>query len=279
MTQEEVVFIQTLKEALEGDNHLEILKLLQPSTLNIDRTGTFNRRKWNQCIVYITIKVPTRIKEKVQKYKAILYKYCAEIFDETDEYALEDILFGIMQTSGMVINKDTNEIASSNQTYVNFLAKLQQVQIDEIEKEYLHEACNCAINGLRLAAITMIGCAAERLLIQLCNSYLSYLKENGTLNEIANFERDAINAKKASSRLDCFQKTVSNKETLFRSFGLENSNLHFGFLDLLRQSRNDSGHPTGKRISEVDQNTYFCNYQLLLDKIHPVLGKLNSKCK
>ncbi|WP_416729216.1 hypothetical protein [Fictibacillus sp. JL2B1089] len=147
--------------------------------------------------------------------------------------------------------------------------------MDSIEKDYILEGCYCASNGNRLAAATMIGCAAERLLYQLCNSYLSYLKNgNGSQKEISNFEEKVLNAKKAHARLDGFLKTVQNDERLFEKIGLENSNLHFSFLDIMRQVRNESGHPTGIKVSNEDLNTIFANYQLLIDRVHPVITHL-----
>ena len=57
------------------------------------------------------------------------------------------------------------------------------MDIDQIERKYLYEACECAIRNNRLAASTMLGCAAEYLLINL-NAYYQYLENNGTLMKL-----------------------------------------------------------------------------------------------
>jgi len=174
-----------------------------------------------------------------------------------------------------ITNTEANFEPLDKQVYTNFLHKITGCTVDIVEKSHIIEACQCANNGLRLSAITMLGCTAECLLLQLCHAYLSYLKNgNGTEREIENFKTKVIDAKKASARLDMFQKTVQNKESLFESLGLENANKHFGFFDLLRQVRNDSGHPTGKIVSDRDMNTYFTNYQLLFDCLHQIIEKL-----
>ena len=274
----EEIFLNTLIQALEADNRQDISSLLRPAKVIFNETSTYyGWEKPNKYRTYIEIKVPVGVKKVIVKYKNELEKYCDEIFDDDDYQAFYAVTFGILMDSNMVKNTEraTLETYTKSQVYQNLLSKVQQTDLDPIEKKYIIEACNCAINGQRLAAATMIGCATECLLEQLCNSYLTYLKNGaGTETEVSKFERDAVNAKKASARLDCFRRTVQNKETLFRSIGLENANLHFTFLDIIRQVRNESGHPTGIIVSNEDLNTIFGNYQLLIDRVHPIITRL-----
>ncbi|MBI9050013.1 MAG: hypothetical protein JEZ00_11370 [Anaerolineaceae bacterium] len=273
---EETSFLYTLIQALQADNLDEIARLLKPAKLHFDYTSIFTKKSY-QCKCFIEIKIPVSAKKSLEKHKHILADYCAQIFEETDEYAFEDVKFGILKDAADNFKEETGTLQpyTRNQIYTNLLAKLSTTEIDKVEADYLHEACNCAINGLRLSAITMLGCAAECLLIQLCKAYLDYLKNgNGTEQEINKFEKEVIQAKKASARLNEFQIKVKNKHSLFESMGLENANLQFSYLDLLRQVRNDSGHPTGYVVSYEDMNTYFANYQLLIERVHPVIKKL-----
>lgn len=276
ITREEV-FLETLIQALDADNRQDISSLLRPAKIIFNYTDEFTRTKWNQCKVYIEIKVPVGVKKKVEEYKSELDKYCDEIFESTEEYAFWSINVGILMEMNTVEDKETGTIETytKNQIYQNLLSKVLKTDMDPTEKKYIVEACNCAMNGQRLAAATMIGCATECLLVQLCNSYLTYLKNGGgSEREITKFEKEAVNAKKASARLDCFKKTVQNKESLFESIGLENANLHFSFLDIIRQVRNESGHPTGIVVSSEDLNTIMGNYQLLIERVHPIIFKL-----
>lgn len=273
----EQIFLETLIEALEADNRQDISSLLRPAKVIFDYTDDFTRVKWNQCKVYIDIKVPVGVKKKIEQFTEELNVYCRQIFESNDQYAFWSVKIGILLGMNSIENRETGTIETytKNQIYQNLLNKIQQTEIEPTEKRYIIEACNCAMNGQRLAAATMIGCATECLLLQLCNSYLTYLKNGGgTENEINKFERDAVNAKKASARLECFRKTVQNKEALFQSIGLENANLHFSFLDIIRQVRNESGHPTGIIVSNDDLNTILGNYQLLIDRVHPIILRL-----
>ena len=272
-------FLHTLIEYLESDERGDISCLLKPATLQLIYTSEFiGGIVWNQrkCNIEIKVRVPS--KKRLEENKIILKQYCRDLFEETEEYALGDIIIGVLMDDAPVMHceeeKDVNHY-SRTQVYQNLLDKINISQLNETEAMYLREACQCAIAGQRLAASIMIGCAAEFLLVQLCNAYLLYLQNgNGTESEINNFRRDAIEADKARKRLDKFKRVVQNKEGLFKSLGLENSNLHFGFLDIIRQVRNESGHPTGTRISEEDLNSIFVNYQLLIDRVHPVIQEL-----
>ncbi|MFV2048620.1 hypothetical protein KDJ21_005490 [Metabacillus litoralis] len=272
-------FLYSLIEYLETEGEHEILRLLDRCELSFDYTSQFTRIKWNQCSVYLQIRIPINTKKEIERKKKELEKACMALFPDDDDYALMGISFGLLisKANGNIEEKQTDEVnlPSRNQVYENLITKLNKTNLDSIEKDYLYEACLCARKGYNLSASTMLGCAAERMLLLLCKAYLKYLKNgNGSVKEISNFENNVLNAKKAHARLDGFIKSVTNKEKLFEELGLENSNLHFSFLDIIRQVRNESGHPTGVKITSEDLNTIFGNYQLLIERVHPLLTKL-----
>jgi hypothetical protein len=74
--------------------------------------------------------------------------------------------------------------------------------MNAIEKMYLSEACECAKGDYRLAAATMLGCAAEILLIKLSEAFFSYMQNVGSSTiELQNFEKKVIKSSKSSNRL------------------------------------------------------------------------------
>ena len=148
------------------------------------------------------------------------------------------------------------------------------MDINQIEKKYLYEACECGVRNNRLAASAMLGCAAEYLLINLSNAYYKYLKNNGTSNEIENFQRKVINAKSADDRLDEFEKRVESNIRIFQEMGFENPKLNFNFLDIIRKVRNQFRHLTGLEISEGDLKMFFGNYQHFIKLAHKLIDML-----
>ncbi|WP_041272551.1 hypothetical protein [Desulfitobacterium hafniense] len=92
------------------------------------------------------------------------------------------------------------------------------------------------------------------------------LTNNATPDEQGNFEQKVIKAKVAYTRLDEFLKRAEANPTVFEGLGFENVRLNFNFLDIIRQTRNDSGHPTGNIIQETQFKMMLSNYQAFLDK-------------
>lgn len=55
--------------------------------------------------------------------------------------------------------------------------------------------------------------------------------------------------------------------------------IQFNFLDIVRQLRNEVGHPTGNRISNEDLSTHFGNYQHLIEKLNQFVNDYKENPK
>lgn len=190
-----------------------------------------------------------------------------------------DKVYNISVSGQEYLNGSSNknkELSNNKPTdaFDNLLIKIKKYDIDEIEKSYLIEGCLCGKNELILAATTMLGCAAERVIVQIAEAYMQYLKNNATPKEQGNFKKDVIDAKKANQRLDNLMKRIENKEKMFMKLGLEKSKLHFSFFDIVRQNRNDSGHPTGVKLDRESLVSMYAQYVILFDKIHYIIKEL-----
>lgn len=277
--EEEDLFLYTLREYLEAEEENELSRLLSQATLVFKKSSDYSNKQWNQRSVYIEIKVPVSVKRKVEEKKEKLHRYCGEIYEDDDEYGFVGIEIGVAMPKTIENEKEeeSKEVSKipMNQIYRDLIKKTIKLKIEKNEKIYIIEACECAINNNRIAAASMLGCAAELLLIQLCEAYLGYLNNgNGTKKEIKNFERKVLNANNAYTRLNEFKKRVSSNSKFFSNLGFDNPILNFNFLDIIRQVRNQSGHPTGIIISREDLRTMFGNYQLLIEKAHNLLTEL-----
>lgn len=277
-------FKRAIIDYMEYKDLNELSHLMKSCDFIITDTGQFTYNIWNQTQIHLDIRVPLPLMKRVEDQWQKIIDLCEEVYPEDRNHALTKIERGIkfLEEDEVIDESEENNELNMNSTYSgqvfdNLVAKVHKIHIDSIEKDYILEACYCGKNGYRLAAATMIGCAAERLLFQLCESYLAYLNNN-TYSEkvIRKFEESVLHARKAHSRLDGFIRTVRNQEALFKLVGLENSNLHFSFLDIIRQVRNESGHPTGVKISNEDLSTIFGNYQLLIERVHPIIIRLST---
>lgn len=274
------VFKNTIIEYFEYKDLVDLAQIMKTCDFIITDTGQFTYRIWNQTTIELDIRVPLPLMKIVEDSWDEIKRICLEVYPDDDKHALLYVRKGIKFAEiieNQNVENQTNVTVQGGQIFQNLVAKVHKVHIDSIEKDYILEACFCAQRGYRLAAATMIGCAAERLLLQLCESYLMFLKNgNGSEREVNKFEQEVVNASKAHARLDGFLRRTRKDEEVFKEIGLENSDLHFSFLDIVRQIRNESGHPTGIKVAEEDLSTIFANYQLLIDRVHPVIVKLPS---
>jgi len=271
----------TLIKYLDIEGETELSNLIKHSKIVYDKRWEFSGIVSNQRKMYINIKTPIEFKKALEINLKKIEKICFEIYEDDDEYAAVGVYVSTLayNITSVEIDEIEKEIVKDS-IYQNFIVEISSMNIDRIEKKYLFEACECAMRNNRLAASTMLGCAAEYLLINLCAAYFKYLENNGTQNEIENFERKVIKAKSAYDRLDEFEKRIESNISLFQELGFENPKLNFNFLDIIRQVRNQSGHPTGVEVSEGDLKMFFGNYQHFLKLAHKsieILPKYKGK--
>lgn len=257
----------------------EILRLINECSISFNKTTVYGNRDYF-FKEYIEIKIPIHLKKSLEVYKKYLEDICRIYYEPVGDYEFWgiDILpqkKNLINIPNEIKGKPNKKIIEAKDIiYDNFKIEVINNNYDEIEKNYIIEACECGINGYKLATATMIGCAAERLLILLCEAYSKYLENKGSTKELLKFNKEVINAKKAHKRLDGFLKVVSNKKQLFKELGFENHNLNLSFLDIIRQIRNDAGHPTGIIIESNKLQTIITNYSLLYNKIHILIDNL-----
>lgn len=131
-------------------------------------------------------------------------------------------------------------------------------QIDLVIKTYLEESIRTYnINQLMSSTITL-GCASEKALLLLIESYqTSFTDEAKKASFLKKIENKSIKVK-----FDEFDKSI-NQILASLPYGLReyySRNLG-GIFEMIRNNRNDAGHPTGKSI---DKDTLFVSLQLFI---------------
>ena len=101
-------------------------------------------------------------------------------------------------------------------------------------------------------------------LLQLCTAYHAYLVATEGTDVYESFERKVIKDRCAHDRLTEFLKRAKSTASYFRQLGFEDIDLNFGFFDIIRQKRNDSGHPTGNTITMEQFKMLLTSYQHFL---------------
>lgn len=265
----------TLIQYLDYRDRPELSNIIKHSRIVYDKQWEFTKVVSDQRKLHINIKTPLSYKSILEKELKFVESLCFEIYEDDDDYMPTSVGISILasKVTTVEINQIEQEIIE-NSVYQAFVSEVSQMNLDHIEKSYLFEACECAMRNNRLAASTMLGCAAEYLLLNICDAFKTYLVKHATESEVDNFERKVIKAKSAYNRLDEFSKRVESNVGLFQTLGFENPKLNFNFLDIIRKVRNEAGHPSGNNISTEELQMTFGNYQHFLKLAHKLIIEL-----
>ena len=269
--------LQTMIAYFDSENKNELVAILKVSDFVYAPQYEFSGIVSYQRKLYASIRVPLSLRKKALEYKDEINKIACEIYQSDENYyfyGVKEIGIKPIQTEEIdFCNKFV--VMEKDSVYSNFIKfVLDNDGLNDIQKKYLFEACNCGEHGDILAATVMLGASAEMMLLDMADAYCKYLStaENQTAAEA--FDRKVIKARCANDRLTEFLKRAETNASLFNAYGFENLRLNFSFLDVIRKTRNDSGHPTGNSISEEELKTLLANYQLFIPKMLRLIKEL-----
>lgn len=276
-------FKQTLLEYLSIEGQTELQQMLSQSKIVIKTSSSYSGKQWNQRSAVVEIKVPVPYRKTIEeKYKPILYKICGEIYEDDSDFGFTGIELGIVPLSTITtVNHLTKEVRylQNHANYQNLMDKVSSMDLDAEQKLYIYEACNSAISGNNVAAMVTLGCATELLFINTCNAYKNYLLSINEIDKSTRFTNNVLKVTKAYDRISKFERLIESDTSMqiFSQYGLENIKIQFNFLDIIRQLRNEAGHPTGKRISNADLSTMFGNFQYVVEKLNNFIKKYKEE--
>jgi len=260
---------------LEDLGMTELSSILHMSRFVYSPRWEYSRILPNQKQLYANLKVPIRCKKFVENNKELLSKIACELYLDNDDYyfiGIDEICMLPIQTEDIKFEKK-HIVFEKDSVFANFIKFIiNNPSLNDIQKKYLFEACECGDKNNILSATVMLGASAEMLLFELSCAYSKYLKNQGDSTGSDAFNNRVVKAKCAHVRLNELLKRVD--QSLFKKLGFEDLNLNFSFFDVIRQTRNDSGHPTGNTITAEQFKILLSNYQHLLPKVMDVIDKL-----
>jgi hypothetical protein len=151
-----------------------------------------------------------------------------------------------------------------------YLREFQNVipSVDQTILEYLTESLQCFIHGLHKASAVMLGAASEQAILLLVDRYTD------SINDAQSRERFASEVEKASSifrKFEIFDKRFSTiRSGIPRELAANVDSQLRGIFDLIRNSRNDAGHPA--RDAEVDRDAIYSHLRLFLPYCQRIYG-------
>ena len=138
--------------------------------------------------------------------------------------------------------------------YLNCV-KSQIQNIDDVVIMYLSESLNAFLKGLMLSSTVMLGGASEKAFLLLLDSFSNSIDDLNRKTTFENKLRGPIKKKfdALRSEIELIQGKLPKKLTDDLDIQLD------GVFNLIRTTRNDVGHPTGRVI---DRRLAFANLQL-----------------
>lgn len=124
--------------------------------------------------------------------------------------------------------------------------------IDDVAMRYLSESLECLRRNCLMATTVMLGGATEQVFILLVESLGNAIQDT---NRQRTFEKKAVNEWRLKPKFDHFRAEMTSVVALpsFPNELKEDLDVKLlGIFSLIRRSRNDVGHPTGKPVSRED---------------------------
>lgn len=124
-------------------------------------------------------------------------------------------------------------------------------EIDNIIIKYLAEALNTYRIGALLSSSVMLGCATEKAIVLLIESYTLWLSGKGEDKEKTKFENSKTKA--ISRRFEEFNKSfMSHKSSIPSDYYDDFDIVINSVFTIIRKNRNSAGHPTGNKIDKSE---------------------------
>ena len=157
----------------------------------------------------------------------------------------------------------------------DYLLRLKTLcpSIDAITVLYTREALDTFRSGKHLAATVMIGVAAENMLLRLVDAVHAALN---TPQRQAKFEKDTKGKNAKTQHDEALVRLKSPATPLPAELESVLTQHIDGIYDLIRRTRNEAGHPTGKRMERYETHALlllFPTYCKTVNDLMDWLGK------
>ena len=150
---------------------------------------------------------------------------------------------------------------------VRYLLRLQSnvPTISDLVVMYASESVHCYTHEFYLASAVMLGVASEAAFLEMANASVNWFQSAGEkLGKVLNNPR-----KSYSEKFKEFRKRIEPRKGDLPPELADGMSLTLNsVLDLLRISRNDAGHPTGKSVSRDDQYIALQMFGRYLQKLY-----------
>jgi hypothetical protein len=154
-----------------------------------------------------------------------------------------------------------------------YLQKIQSniPDIDQVIIRYLAECLACFRHNLLLASAVMLGCAAEKSILILIDSFANSLQSPDKTNFLKETNTFMIKPKYEALWKRLQPKVQSLPMNLRDNLG----NIIDRIFDLIRTTRNDAGHPSGNIIEKETVHANLLLFPIFCKRIYKLISHFN----
>jgi hypothetical protein len=144
-------------------------------------------------------------------------------------------------------------------------------EADPIVVEYLTEALQCFLRDLQRASAVMLGAASEMAVLELIESYANAISDEQTKAQV---KTQISKATSIFRKFELFERGfVGVKTRLPKALADNADSLLRGVFDLIRNSRNEAGHPASG--IQVSRDTNYSHLRLFIPYCRRVYQLIN----
>lgn len=147
--------------------------------------------------------------------------------------------------------------------------KTELPNLDPLIEMYLSESLQAYLKGLMFSSAVMLGVASEKAFLLLLEAFTNALTNEPKKRKFQNLQ-NSIGTKKKFDQLK--KEIIAIRRNLPRELS-ENLESQFdGIFNLIRVTRNDAGHPTGRHI---ERGVVYTNLQLFIYYCKRIYGLID----
>ena len=153
-----------------------------------------------------------------------------------------------------------------------YLAEFREAcpNVDFTITQYLTEALQCYLRSLHKAAAIMLGAASEQAINLLIEAWLGSLEDEARRTTLSN---QVSKATSIFRKFELFQKHANFRPALPKEKAENLDSLLLSVFDLIRNSRNDAGHPA--RMSDTTRETNYAHLRLFVPYCQRIYGLID----
>lgn len=157
---------------------------------------------------------------------------------------------------GRTVLAETEYVPHDPDAYIEQL-KSEISELDEVIVRYLEQALGCFRINYLLASAVMLGCAAEKAMLLLIEAFPHTIVNSSDRQK---YEKEIQKQWMISRKYSTFWKKLAPMaSSLPNNLGDDLHTILDRIFDLIRTTRNEAGHPTGRNI---DKQTMQANFLL-----------------